>query len=180
MNHDSASVRIPVPQTPPRPTSVPVASRMANPPVACPLVKLDFTNLTNPMARYYSQSGMLQAGDYLFDQLWWTHGVRVSARINAESDRLPSNELYIPKFTRGTGWVDSRLSHNIKDHTTGGAIRLFDTMRPTGTSDARYNQRNCRPDDGDIDLGAPNRDCPGGGPGKDLSSWLELNDSGPW
>jgi len=57
------------------------SSRIPDPPSLCPMVRLNFTNFTNPMARYYGQKSTLRGGDYLFDQLWSSHGVRVWAMI---------------------------------------------------------------------------------------------------
>jgi len=71
-----------------QPTPFPVSlSTTASPPIqsTCPLVTLNFMDIPNPMARYYGQPSMLSGGDYLFDQLWWTHGVKVSGRIRLSS-----------------------------------------------------------------------------------------------
>jgi len=141
------------------PSDAPVSSRSGS---ACPLITLDFRNLENPMARYYGQGSTLQGGDYLFDQLWWTHGVRVSARIR-ESYFNDDDDIYIPNYLRGVGWVDSKLSHKVNDYRTGGAVRLFDSARPS----KKYGQSLSTVDgDGDSDLGAPNDGC--GGPGKNI------------
>jgi len=72
------------------------------------MVTLDFTNFTNLMAHYYGQTSTLKGGDYLFDQLWWSHGVKVSGRIGHPLHRHLHRLVFIPKFIRGTGWVDSR------------------------------------------------------------------------
>jgi len=152
-----ASVRPPL-----SPTDTPTSS----PPSSCPLVKLDFTDLPNPMARYYGQNSTFRAGDYLFDQLWWTHGVKVSV----SSTGATTGGIFIPKFTRGRGWANSNSSHNFYYRSSGGAIRLFDTMRPSGSSDSRYNQPLCAIGEGNPDLGAPNVNCYRVGPGKYPSS----------
>jgi len=135
-------------------------------PTACPLISLNFTNLVNPMARYYGQRATLQGGDYLFDQLWWTHGVKVSARIRETDHWDNDDDIFIPKFIREIGWVDSKRNQSVDNHRTGGAVRLFDTLRPMRSLDSRYNQPLCTFWDGDSRLGAPNRFCAGGGPGK--------------
>jgi len=129
------------------------------------------------MARYYGQNADgLQAGEYLFDQLWWTHGVKVSARIRSNNHKTWHNHFFIPKFTRSIGWVDSKSNQDPSDHTTGGAIRLFDTLRPNWNSNVNFRQPLCASNlkgpngqnngDGDVDLGAPNEKCPVIGPGK--------------
>jgi len=151
-------------------TSRALSSDTFVPPSECPMFTLNFTGISNPMWRYYSQNAILKAGDYLFDQLWWTHGVKVSGRIEEDDDRDASN-LWIPKYRRGTGWVDSKSDHNVTDYRTGGAIRLFDSERPSSSSDPRYHQPLCTRTidgihDGEVDLGSPNEHCPGGGPGK--------------
>jgi len=51
-----------------------------------------------------------------------------------------------------------------------GAVRLLDTMRPTSSTDPRYDQPLCTDsgqhgDVGARHLGSPNRNCPEGGPG---------------
>jgi len=139
-----------------------------NPPLHCPMIKLEFTNFSYPMACWYGQSSStLQGGDYLFDQLWWTHGVKVSARIrNPGHSKL--KHVWIPKFIRGGGWVDSRTSHNVTDYTTAGAVRLFDTMRPTFNTDPKFHQPLCPKNGkgGNPDLGSPHKLCPNPGPGK--------------
>jgi len=136
-------------------------------PSACPMIKLDFDNFANPMARWYGQSSTLKGGDYLFNQLWWTHGVKVSARIRNRG-HSNANSVWIPKFIRGTGWVDSRRSHNVNDYRTGGAAPLFDTLRPKFSKNKKFHQPLCPTSDsgGDGDLGSPHVKCPGGGPGK--------------
>lgn len=124
------------------------------------------------MSRFYGQGTSLQAGDYLYDQLWWTRGVKVSSRIlrprHTRIDWGPNGFLFIPKFNRSTGWYDSKGSHVVSDPRTGGAIRLLDTMRPSFSTDPKYNQPLCSnlQDDAESYLGAPNQKCPGGGPGK--------------
>jgi hypothetical protein len=154
------------PVTPP-PTQAPVA--VPDAPSSCPLTTLDFTGLPNPMARYYGQNATLQAGDYLLDQLWWTHGVKVSARILSDTHKTSDQEIFIPKFNRGTGWVDSKRNQSTSDPSSGGAIRLFDSYRPNWNTNPAYRQPLCAPSTtngvGDNDLGAPNEHCPGGGPG---------------
>jgi len=51
-----------------------------------------------------------------------------------------------------------------------GGLRLLDTMRPSANTDPRYHQPLCtnsqQNETGPLHLGSPNRDCPGGGPGK--------------
>jgi len=83
------------------------SDEIPEPPSVCPIVNLNFSNLVNPMARYYGQASTFQAGDYLYDQLWYGHGVKVSARVRnlAHADRT---DLFIPKFIRGMGWVDAK------------------------------------------------------------------------
>ncbi len=139
--------------------------------VECPLVTLDFTSLPNPLADYYGQAPTFQGGDYLYDQLWQSHGVRVSARV-LKSDHTDDSDPFIPRYVRGTGWVDDKRNQNPDDPMSGGAVRLFDTMRPTFSTNPAYHQPLC-PDtktDGDPDLGAPNGKCPGGGPGMSITS----------
>jgi len=177
----------PVTTPPPVPTVAPVPNpsdptpavspSSPPPPLACPLINLNFTNLPNPMARYYGQESTLQAGDYLLDQPWWTHGVKVSARIRESGHRDNDDTLFIPRFSRGTGWIDSKLGHNVTDHKTGGAIRLLDTMRPSYNSDSKYHQPLCTmADERDHDLGAPNVLCSTKGPGKNSPCDLRLHD----
>jgi len=98
-SRDHASVWPPIPPTL-QPTPAPSSSR----PTPCPMIKLDFNNLQNPMARYYGQDSTFRAGDYVFDQLWWTHGVKISAAGAGWS----FGSLFIPKFTRGLGWNNSK------------------------------------------------------------------------
>lgn len=159
--------------SPPTPAPIGAATPapVADAPAQCPYQTLDFTNLVNPMAHYYGQASTFQAGDYLYDQLWFSHGVKVSARIRND-DLKTQNNPYIPKFERGVGWSDSKSTQVISDPTTGGAIRLFDTLRPYGSRD-QYDNPVCKAfdkGDGDPDLGAPNENCPGGGPGKFLET----------
>lgn len=152
----------------PIPVSTPTTQPTPSTSSSCPLVKLDFMNLYNPMARYYGQNNMLRAGDYLYDQPWWTHGVRVSARIRNSTDATSDDRIFIPQFKRGTGWIDSKQSHKVNDPKTGGAIRLFDTTRPTYGIDVRSPQPLCSSNGREVNsthLGAPNADC-GAGPGK--------------
>ena len=165
--------------TPRAPTAGPVAPTAApvpDAPSSCPLITLDFTALSNPMARYYGQNSTFQAGDYLFDQLWWTHGVKVSARILSNTHRTSDSDIFIPKFNRGTGWVDSKWNQSESDPSSGGAIRLLDSFRPNWNSNLTFRQPLCAPadnnGDGDSDLGAPNEHCPGGGPGMYLVALL--------
>jgi len=147
------------------------ASVTPDPPSACPMVTLDFWNVTNPLAHYYGQSSTLKAGDYLYDQLWWSHGVKVLSYIRL-FDQVSDSGVFMPKFVRGTGWVDVKANMTGNDFQgEGGAVRLLDTMRPTSSLDPRYHQLLCENTErhGDIGarhLGSPNRNCPGGGPGK--------------
>jgi len=140
---------------------------LPNPASECPMVKLDFTNLPNPMAPYYGQASTLRGGDYLFDQLWWTHGVKVPARIR-DTQHVNNDALFIPNFIWGTGWVNWKNDHKVDDHNTGGAIGLLlDTGRPLFSTDSRYNQPLVCTDasgEGDANLGSLNQNCPGGGP----------------
>ena len=161
----------PAPVKPTPPPVTPTPGPTFDAPSSCPLVTLDFTDLLNPMSRYYRQSSTFKAGDYLFDQLWWTYGVKVSARIRSDADKTNDSDIFIPKFDRSTGkWVDSKRSQSVDSPSSGGAIRLFDTLRPNWNDNLDYRQPLCLPGtnngDGDTDLGAPNKDCPGGGPGK--------------
>jgi len=124
----------------PSPTKRELSASTYNPPSKCPMVKLDFTNFTNPMARYYGQSATLQGGDYLYDQLWSSHGVRVSAHA---TDYFGHSDIWIPKFDRGLGWVNSIQDQDLSDYRTGGAIRLFDTGRPNYDPNPLFNQPLC-------------------------------------
>jgi len=134
------------------------ANAIPNPPSICPMVKLDFKNTPNPLAHYYGQSSMLKAGDYFHDQLWWSHGVRVAA---LGFTFRPNMDMFIPRFVRGTGWVDA---------STIAAVRLFDTRRPTVSTNPNFHQPLCvgsaPPDDEALHLGSPNKNCPVAGPGK--------------
>jgi len=143
-----------------------------DPPSVCPMVKLDFNNVTNPLAQYYGQSATLKAGDYLYDQLWWSHGVKVMAHSRFRAAREVARDyMFIPKFVRGTGWVDVLPQMDWSDvFAQAGAVRLFDTMRPTASTDSRYHQPLCvdweqHGDIGAPHLGSPNQYCVGGGPG---------------
>ena len=162
---------------PPVCLTTPTPAPKPDPATLCPIVNLNFTNVGNPMARYYGQSATgFQAGEYLFDQLWWTHGVKVSARIRSTSHKTLHTDFFIPKFNRSIGWVDSKADQNPSDHTTGGAIRLFDTLRPNWNTNVNFRQPLCDAQlkgpngqanqGGDTDLGAPNEKCPVPGPGK--------------
>ena len=112
----------------------------------CPYVTLDFENLPNPASKYYNQGSVLQAGDYLFDQLWFSHGVKVSARIKDSS----TSGIFIPLYDRHTqSWVSITSQTNPSNIESGGAVRLFDTSQPT-----------CASGGGDAGLGAPNALCP--------------------
>lgn len=141
--------------------TIPFALGVQNP-SECPIVELDFNNLENPAWRYYNQEPTLKAGDYLFDQLWFKYGVRVSARVRDDEiyKKDYDNRIFIPKYDReNDDWVQAKNDTVPGDITTGGAIRLFDTYRPTGNK----GQPLCSGGDGDLDLGAPNDSC--GGPG---------------
>lgn len=129
---------------------------------------LDFTDLPNPLAGFYGQDSVFKGGDYLHDQLWYSHGVKVSARIRTIEHKTHSHP-FIPKFDRSTGkWKDSKASQMPSDPFSGGAVRLFDTMRPTYSTEERFHQSLCedKPGEGDPDLGAPNDKCAIAGPGK--------------
>ena len=128
------------------------------------------------MADYYGQTANFKAGDYLFDQLWYSHGVKVSARIRA-SGHADDSTPFIPRYDRASGtWVDDKINQNQNDPTSGGAVRLFDTERPYWSSNSNWHQPLCpnKSGEGDPDLGSPNGQCPGGGPGK---STTELNEN---
>lgn len=132
---------------------------------SCPIVKLDFNELENPAWKFYNQGQTLETGDYLFDQLWFKYGVRVSARVRDTSiyQRRFDSKIFIPQYDRARDdWVQIKNDTVPGDITTGGAIRLFDTAFPTGND----GQPLCSGDDGDDDLGAPNERCPSPGPGK--------------
>jgi len=164
----------------PSPTEQEPLSSIPSPPSNCPMVKLDFNNFTNPMSRFYGQSATLQGGDYLYDQLWSSHGVRVSAlATNDYYDRA----LWIPRFVRGSGWVKSSPDQDLSDYRTGGFVRLFDTGRPNHNTNPLFNQPLCPAPHGNDDkfpfwgyfepvgvtnpeLGSPNSLCPIPGSGK--------------
>jgi len=116
----------------------PVSTASSSQSSACPVINLNFTNFRKPMTRYYGQGSTLQGGDYLLDQLWWTHGVKVTACIRAHN----LTSVFIPKFARGSGWLDSKKSHDVNDHRTGSALRLFDTMRPNRSNNSTHNKRS--------------------------------------
>ena len=144
----------------------------------CPFVTLDFTDLPNPLADHYGQAPSFQGGDYLYDQLWWSHGVKVSARILYDTYKYDSMP-FIPKFIPGLGWIDAKMDQSSNDPSSGGALSLFDTMHPAYNSNPAYNQPSClnKAGEGDPDLGAPNEQCAGGGPGtyvrtEKTASWL--------
>jgi len=93
--------------------STPIQSR----PSMCPMIKVDFTNFPNPMARWYGQTSMLKGGDYLFDQLWSSHGIRVSAVIRDNWNRWDYN-IFRPKWDRGTRrWIDKKPTQLFTNHT---------------------------------------------------------------
>jgi hypothetical protein len=85
----------------------------------------------------------LKAGQYVHDDLWYTHGVKITAI-------LKSNHNAQKGFTPILG-----------EHVeAGGGAMVFDTSKPTkatGQSDCAGYGLN----DGDADLGAPNIGCPG-------------------
>lgn len=138
-------------------------------PGQCPFVTLNFTSIPNPMADLYGQTEFFKGGDYLYDQLWWTYGVKVSARVKSNNHRS-RDDPFIPKYKPGLGWVDDKVNSNTNDPSSGGAVRLFDTLRPTHNSaNPQFSNPVCTPNnsgDGDPDLGAPNRHCTVPGPGK--------------
>mmetsp|Transcript_39615 Transcript_39615/g.60909 ORF Transcript_39615/g.60909 Transcript_39615/m.60909 type:complete len:627 (+) Transcript_39615:162-2042(+) len=86
----------------------------------------------------------LVAGTYVHDELVYSHGVTITAK------RKGTNKGYTPI--------------NGSHQNSGGAAMVFDTRYPTGTT----GQGLCSGDDGDPDLGSPNAECPGGGPGHGL------------
>jgi len=80
-----------------------------DPPSTCPMIKLKFTNFSNPMARWYGQSSTLQGGDYLFDQLWWTHGVKVSARIRHVAHSRRTDPWFLHQYHQNVSpWSTKR------------------------------------------------------------------------
>jgi choice-of-anchor A domain-containing protein len=163
----------PTPSPTVKPTPAPTVGTTAEPTPAptqlgeCPFVTLDFTNLLNPMADYYGQSDTFQAGDYLYDQLWFTHGVKVSARVLYNGHKGDNNP-FIPRYDRDSGeWKDDKMNQDKDTPSSGGAVRLFDTARPTFSTNSSQHQDLCPNEngEGDPDLGSPNNQCPGGGPG---------------
>ena len=80
-------------------------------------------------------------GDFLYEQLWSSHGVKVVAKKTAGFSQ---------------GYTPINGVHN----DAGGAAMVFDTSNPLCPSSSA--------NDGDADLGSPNSECPGGGPGKDF------------
>jgi len=84
----------PAPATPARSLQ---SSMIPDPPSVCPMVKLDFDDLANPLAHYYGQLSTLKAGDYLYDQLWWSHGVKVMSRTSDPGKNQDSG-IFMPKF----------------------------------------------------------------------------------
>eukprot|EP00538_Stauroneis_constricta_P012542 CAMPEP_0119545366 /NCGR_PEP_ID=MMETSP1352-20130426/126_1 /TAXON_ID=265584 /ORGANISM="Stauroneis constricta, Strain CCMP1120" /LENGTH=1333 /DNA_ID=CAMNT_0007589901 /DNA_START=428 /DNA_END=4425 /DNA_ORIENTATION=- len=106
----------------------------------------------------------LKAGDFLYNQYYDSWGIAAKAKGSNDG------KSFTPKLNSNGDWVDS--------FTNGGAARVFDTMQPYYSTnlagmfrqplcyDVRFdNDRN-----GDPDLGSPNNQCPGGGPGKSKSS----------
>jgi len=82
---------------------------------------------------------MLSRGEYVRDQLWDTYGIKITAKANS-----------------GTGFTpDNGGDHN----SNGGKARVFDSAFPNGVNG------ECGGNNGDPDLGSPNEDCLGGGPG---------------
>jgi cell division septation protein DedD len=160
----------PTPSPTPKPTPAPTPKPTPSPtqPGECPFVTLDFNNMPNPMENYYGQSPTFQAGDYLYDQLWYTHGVKVSARVLYNGHRDDA-QPFIPRYDRDSSeWKDDKMNQNKNDATSGGAVRLFDTARPEYSTNPSHHQSLCENQSGagDPDLGSPNNQCPGGGPGK--------------
>jgi hypothetical protein len=116
----------------------------------CPQVVLDFNDLS--------------AGDYLHDEWWDSKGVKITGR--AKTTNVNNGFTPLPEGNDNGTW-NSRYKHSNGSWKSsyhnqgGGAVRVFDTSRPTGSS----GQPLCVGGDGDSDLGSPNSLCPGGGPG---------------
>jgi hypothetical protein len=107
------------PAVPQCPQAAPTPSTIVE---ECPPFSLNFDNLV--------------AGQYIHDELWMSHGVKITAI------RKSSNKGYTP--------IDG--IHN----EAGGGAMVFDTLHPTGAD----GQSLCSNNDGDDDLGAPNSACP--------------------
>jgi len=116
-----------------------------------------------------------------------------SRELQQTFDDTDTAKVFMPKFIRGTGWVNEVPNMDWTDISAEvGAVRLLDTMRPTLSTDSRYNQPLCanaaqHGDTGAPHLGSPNRDCPVRGPstsflgrllilfGKRLSQWTVIS-----
>ena len=112
------------------------------------------------------------AGMYIHDQYKDEHGVLIWAKAKSSKGWTPDvTTIDMSGYSSTNPITKSNTNPSQFGTPTGtsayGAPRVFDSNRPSGRSwQPQYHQPLCPNGEGDTDLGSPNENCSGGGPGK--------------